>query len=140
MTRVHALEDIRYTALLGMYPPTRMIAIHTPTLTGDCQYSMTIPDAVTSDAINIENEYLHRAFISMTNSDLDRRVITSSCILVVFESALGLLKIFKVSSHTNSKSKTRFRKPSNQIWHRNTLNGKIGGHFSKHVHDKVYNT
>lgn len=34
-----------------------MIAIHTPTLTEEGQYSITRPAAVTSEASNIEKEY-----------------------------------------------------------------------------------
>jgi hypothetical protein len=37
--------------------PRSTIAIHTPTLTEDGQYWITSPAAVTSDAVNIENEY-----------------------------------------------------------------------------------
>lgn len=59
MLRMRITRLVRQRQILPevIYLPTRIIAIHTPTLTEIGQYWMTNPAAVTSDASNIEKEY-----------------------------------------------------------------------------------
>lgn len=54
----HWLENVDVCDQSSENIPTRITAIHTPTLTGDGQYSITRLAAVTSDTKSTENEYL----------------------------------------------------------------------------------
>jgi hypothetical protein len=70
---------------------------------------------------------------------MTKEIITNSYTLESMRLAWEFLKLERWVRHTNSESKTGLRKPSDQIRRRHTLDGEIGGHFTKHVHDKVNN-